>query len=102
MRQLLKLLPATVLASILAAHTRPAHAGDPASEAPKADVRDPVGPSKLVVVWPTLTPAGDDAGGALHRPTAQEEPLTTRAHELDATLRDATQDLGFVLDLADA
>ena len=37
----------------------------------------------------------------LHRPTSLEEPLATRAHELDATLRDATQDLGFVLDLSD-
>ncbi len=59
-------------------------------------------PAKLVVVWPTLTPAGDDASPSpLHRPTPQEEPLATRAHELDATLLDATQDLGFVLDLAD-
>jgi hypothetical protein len=57
---------------------------------------------KLVVVWPTVTPAGDDASPVpLHRPTSLEEPLATHAHELDATLRDATQDLGFVLDLAD-
>jgi hypothetical protein len=55
-----------------------------------------------VVVWPTVTPAGDDASPVpIHRPSASEEPLATRAHELDATLRDATQDLGFVLDLAD-
>jgi hypothetical protein len=58
--------------------------------------------AKPVVVWPTLTPAGDGASPTpLHRPTSLEEPLATRAHELDATLRDATQDLGFVLDLAD-
>jgi hypothetical protein len=57
---------------------------------------------KLVVVWPTFTPAGDDASPIpLHRPTSLDEPLATHAHELDATLRDATQDLGFVLDLAD-
>jgi hypothetical protein len=49
-----------------------------------------------------VTPLGDDASASpLHRPTSQEEPLATRAHELDATLRDATQDLGFVLDLSD-
>jgi hypothetical protein len=61
-----------------------------------------VAPPKLVVVWPTYTPAGDDASPTpLHKPTSLEEPLATRAHELDATLRDATQDLGFVLDLAD-
>lgn len=54
------------------------------------------------VVWPTLTPAGDDpGGGALHRPTTADPPLAARAQELDATLRDAAQDLGFVLDLAD-
>jgi len=58
---------------------------------------------KLVVVWPTVTPLGDDASPTpLHRPTSLEEPLATRTHELDATLRDATQDLGFVLDLDDA
>ena len=67
-----------------------AHAGEPPPAAPK-----------VVVVWPTFTPAGDDASPApLHRPTSLEEPLATRAHELDATLRDAAQDLGFVLDLA--
>jgi len=57
-----------------------------------------------VVIWPTLTPAGDaPAGAALHRP----EPLVDkdvfdRAQELDATLRDAVQDLGFTLYVADA
>lgn len=56
-----------------------------------------------VVVWPTLTPAGDALVGVpLHRP----EPLADkdvfgRAQELDATLRDAVQDLGFTLSVAD-
>jgi hypothetical protein len=54
------------------------------------------------VVWPTLTPAGDDASSTpLHRPTAADHTLIGRAQELDATLRDAAADLGFTLDLAD-
>ena len=57
---------------------------------------------KPVVVWPTLTPAGDDTGTvSLHKPTASEGRVHARAQELDATLRDAVQDLGFTLDLAD-
>ncbi|MCL2778857.1 MAG: hypothetical protein FWD73_12725 [Polyangiaceae bacterium] len=57
---------------------------------------------KPIVVWPTLSPAGDDGAGiALHRPVATEGPVYARAQELDATLRDAVQDLGFTLDVAD-
>ena len=53
-------------------------------------------------MWPTLTPAGDDAGQtALHKPQAADVALSARAQELDATLRDAVQDLGFTLDVAD-
>lgn len=55
-----------------------------------------------VVVWPTISPAGDEAGPiATHRPTEAEQNLFVRAQELDATLRDAIQDLGFVLHVAD-
>lgn len=55
-----------------------------------------------VVVWPTLAPAGDEAGSVPpHRPTEAEQGLYVRAQELDATLRDAVQDLGFVLHLGD-
>jgi hypothetical protein len=55
-----------------------------------------------VVVWPTLTPAGDAPGAApLHRPAPADRGLLERAQELDATLRDAVQDLGFTLDVAD-
>jgi hypothetical protein len=55
-----------------------------------------------VVVWPTMTPAGDEPTGApLHRPGATEPQLAQRAQELDATLRDAAQDLGLTLDLGD-
>src|SRR5215472_9239660 len=56
-----------------------------------------------VVVWPTLTPAGDAASSTpLHRPAPTDKVLLERAQELDATLRDAVQDLGFTLDVADA
>src|SRR5258706_15396595 len=56
-----------------------------------------------IVVWPTLTPAGDEASAVpLHKPTAVETHLSARAQELDATLRDAVQDLGDSLDVADA
>ena len=53
-------------------------------------------PQESVVIWPTLAPAGDQAGEATHRPTEAEAALYVRAQELDATLRDAAQDLGFV------
>ena len=57
---------------------------------------------KSIVVWPTLTPAGDDAGQIpLHKPAPVEGTVAARAQELDATLRDAVQDLGFTLDIAD-
>ncbi len=69
-----------------------------ASAASEARAADATGP---IVVWPTVTPAGDDASPTpLHRP--KEPQLAARAQELDATIRDAVQDLGFVLDVADA
>ena len=57
-----------------------------------------------VVVWPTLTPAGDGANAiALHRPSpTTEKALAERAQELDATLRDGVSDLGFTLFVADS
>jgi hypothetical protein len=55
-----------------------------------------------VVVWPTLTPAGDAPSTTpLHKPLAADKALFERAQELDATLRDAVQDLGFTLDVSD-
>ncbi|MEI7891859.1 MAG: hypothetical protein WCI05_02140 [Myxococcales bacterium] len=67
------------------------------SAASRADEANPV------VIWPTLTPAGDSAGPlALHRPLDTEKALGTRAQELDTTLRDAIQDLGFTLYVAEA
>jgi hypothetical protein len=56
-----------------------------------------------VVVWPTLTPAGDaPAAAPMHRPLLTDKGLFDRAAELDATLRDGVQDLGFTLYVADA
>ena len=57
-----------------------------------------------VVIWPTLTPAGDSPSGSpLHKPQpVADKEAYGRAMELDATLRDAVQDLGFDLYVADA
>src|SRR5215472_12172527 len=59
-----------------------------------------------VVIWPTLTPAGDGASvSALHRPVdtlKSERELYQHAQELDATLRDGAEDLGFALFVADS
>jgi hypothetical protein len=55
-----------------------------------------------VVIWPTLTPAGDaPSPEPLHRPSPSEKELFERAQELEDTLRDAVQDLGFTLYVAD-
>lgn len=52
-----------------------------------------------IVVWPTLTPAGDD--GAIRKPRESDTNVYVRAQELDLTLRDAVQDLGYTLDVGD-
>ena len=56
-----------------------------------------------VVFWPTMTPVGDSPNEApLHRPQpSADKDIYERAQELDATLRDAVQDLGFTLYVAD-
>lgn len=64
-----------------------------------------------MVVWPTITPAGDGPSSsaaplglptaAPHRPVEGEGATFARAQELDATLRDAVQDLGFALKVTD-
>jgi hypothetical protein len=90
---------ALVLLAVLglgrAAHADAASPTPPPAPAPKS--------APGVVVWPTMTPAGDAASPVpLHRPVEATEPtLALRAQELDATLRDGVQDLGFVLDVAD-
>jgi hypothetical protein len=78
-----------------AARADAASPASPAAPAPKS--------APGVVVWPTMTPAGDAASPVpLHKPVEATEPtLALRAEELDATLRDGVQDLGFVLDVAD-
>ena len=67
---------------------------------PAADDRSTRPP---VVVWPTLTPAGDvPSASPLHKPhPSGDKDVYERALELDATLRDAVQDLGFTLYVAD-
>lgn len=81
-----------------------------AKEEPLSDTPPPPPPpvsggitaDKPIVVWPTLTPAGDDVGAtAVHKPAPTEGSVYARAQELDATLRDAVQDLGYTLDVAD-
>jgi hypothetical protein len=56
-----------------------------------------------VVIWPALTPAGDALSTtSLHKPLPGEKAIAERAQELDATLRDAVQDLGFTLYVAES
>jgi hypothetical protein len=91
---------AIVLGVMLAARTAAAQEPSPPPDA------EPAAPTptehRPIVVWPTLTPAGDDAGATpIHRPAPNEGQVHARAQELDATLRDAVQDLGFTLDVAD-
>lgn len=58
--------------------------------------------STAIAIWPTMTPAGDDPGGQpLHKPAEGESRTAPRAQELDATLRDGAQDLGFTLEIGD-
>jgi len=69
----------------------------PALESPESPAT-----ARSIVLWPTLTPAGDSAGQVLVRkPSASDGLIAARAEELDATLRDAAQDFGFVLNVSD-
>ncbi len=90
--------PAT--ATTTPAPTTPAPTPAPAPAAPT--VSPPPDAHKPIVVWPTLTSASDDVGGAAaHKPEPSDGSIYARAMELDATLRDAVQDLGYTLDIAD-
>ena len=97
------LCPLAIAATAAAIALGPAEAradepAPPPSPAPPSAADKP-----SVVVWPTLSPAGDGpSASVLHRPTSTEKELFERAQELDATLRDAVQDLGFTLFVADA
>jgi hypothetical protein len=69
---------------------------------PPIDRAAAIDAERPIVVWPTLTPGGDDpSAGGLRRPAPTEGATHLRAQELDATLRDAVQDLGFALDVVD-
>ncbi|HEY2517715.1 MAG TPA: hypothetical protein VGI39_42895 [Polyangiaceae bacterium] len=97
-----RLLAATIVAFSVGLGPFAAHAAEPPPPPPLAGVSSEGTEAKTIVVWPTLTPAGDDAGPLpLRKPTATEPGVFARAQELDATLRDAVEDLGFVLDVAD-
>ena len=91
-------------AALVFAYAGSSAAADPIAP-PESEVLptpEPRAAEKSIVVWPTLTPAGDDAGqAALHKAPPSEGALAARSQELDVTLRDAVQDLGFTLDVAD-
>ncbi len=93
---------ATTTAACLLTRAAAALADGPSIGEPSVESRasSPI-EERAIVVWPTLTPAGDVTSGALHRPTLDEGTTAARAAELDATLRDSVQDLGFSLDVAD-
>lgn len=89
-----------VACALMIAGGSTAHATEPLPRAPEA--ARPTARASSVVVWPVLTPADDGAGGSSARPPLPSEgELYARAMELDATLRDAVQDLGYTLDVAD-
>ena len=101
----MRFLPSLAVAlALLGIVALPAVARAEPSDTPAAPPPPPdANVDKPIVVWPTLTPAGDDPSASpLHRPSPSEGLVALRAQELDATLRDAVQDLGFTLDVADA
>ena len=69
-----------------------ARADETAEPPPPPPVAD-----KPIVVWPTQIPEPDSK----EKSTFTDSGLTERGSELDATLRDAVQDLGYALDVAD-
>jgi hypothetical protein len=92
--------PAAIAPNSPAAPAAPTPPPPPPSTIGTSDHTDHVKPS--VVVWPTLMPAGDAPGATpLHKPTLAEGRIFERAQELDATLRDAVEDLGYTLYVAD-
>src|SRR5579859_7006558 len=88
---------------ILEANAYAADPSPPSSAAPVAPSPADAPTKPPVVVWPTLTPTGDAPSATpLHRPQPSEKELSERAQELDATLLDAVQDLGFTLYVAES
>lgn len=90
-----------VAALVAVACARDANAAEAPSATGSADEKPNRPP---VVIWPTLTPAGDAPGTSpLHKPQPiSDRDVYERALELDVTLRDAVQDLGFMLYVAEA
>lgn len=80
----------------LLANADPSHAAD---EKTKDATQDETA-DKPIVVWPTLLSGEAPQEGSLRKPLV-DPTAPLRAQELDATLRDAVQDLGFTLDIAD-
>jgi len=87
---------------LLCAHRAPAQ---PASAEPVPSRRDGASAESesTATVLPTLTPTGDQPSALpLRQPGASAGILQLRARELDAVLRDAAQDLGLTVVLADS
>jgi hypothetical protein len=93
---------AVVLACVLAtvSISSIARADEPTSTEPPPP---PPVADKPIVVWPTQLPEPDENEKERKPSTAfdRDHGLAERAAELDATIRDAVQDLGFALDVAD-
>lgn len=93
---------AVVFACALASMTTASFAW--ADESPSASTEPPPPVAdKPIVVWPTQIPEPEDRDKDRRATSAfdRDHGLQERASELDATIRDAVQDLGFALDVAD-
>ncbi len=97
-------ISAALLVLAVGTATRAAWGGGPERGRDGTDksVAGPAESNARIVVWPAMTPAGDEATPvAMHRSKETEGPVVLRAQELDATLLEAVQDLGFTPDVAD-
>jgi len=111
MRARAAILACVAIASAVVSTSAVARAEPATQDATASPASPPAAPStttppspidKPIVVWPTLTPAGDEVGAtSIHKPGPTEGSVYARAMELDATLRDAVQDLGYTLDVGD-
>ncbi len=108
MRTRAVLITCTLVATAVATRSSIARAApasqDTSQEEPTSPVatQPPSPADRPIVVWPALTPAGDEVGAtSVHKPSPAEGSIYERAMELDATLRDAVQDLGYTLDVGD-
>ena len=90
---------AAVLACMLIAVPRAAFADEPETTAEPPPVPEPVHEPTLRSSSGRRSSIGSDE--TIHKPTASDGAIYERAAELDATIRDAVQDLGYSLDVAD-